>query len=772
MSSPHRATHPFALTTIALALVTGLTAPVATAGAGRHGDSGAASVSPPATTAGEARRTRSATGATPAQAPVVADAAMPGPESLAVQDGGRPGAGAGAAVPERVLPAIQVVDARDTPEALRNQMPPVTADGRITLGKRTTVVDLDEQPVIINNNLRQTFARMPGLFVSEQQIPSIFNVNYRGLGDPHESEFVAFFENGIPLASDPVGYPMLYYIPPAQRVDRVEFIRGGAGLLYGPQLGPVINFVTTRADPANLGRSITSEQAAGSDGLLSTYNEFGWGDGTYGVYAQFDHRQADGERPNADFGVFSGRISLAWQPTSDTRLGLDVYTYDSDSGEAGRFNLAQFEADPTRTTTPFDRIFIDNHFGALTLDHDWGDWGTTHAKVWGHYQDRFSRRQERPVNPRFTNLDRREFMTYGLDLRQVLPWSWQGEHVATVGYTLHHTSAPRTRFTNPLLSSSTEATPVFNLEMDVLYNALFAENAFRFGRVGIAPALRYEHVAYDVDEKLRLGGRTPRDFERNIDSLLMGLGLTYDFTPDLQAYANLSEHYRPPTFDDLLNPVVAAFRPGETGITSSRNYEVGLRGAPFIGARFDVALFQIDVSERVEQFTIAADTVRQNAGDSRHRGLEFDVGYDPLARFDSGQSLELFASASLLDAEITASRRAGVAVGNTPLFAPEYVARAGVIYRSMERLRVALTSTLVADQFAQDSNRPVAAAGTATLPAFEVVDLAGEYQVTPQWAVFGGINNLADVRYFSRVRADGIEPATDRTLFGGVRFTM
>jgi len=750
MSRPPRTAHPLVLTAMALAIGIAVVTPVVAGGAGNQ---------------------------RPAAARVVdADAAMAeqttvNDAALAMESRARESEGT-TTLPERVLPAIEVVDARDAPEARRNQMPPVTEDGRITLGKRTTVVEMDEQPIIINNNLRQTFARLPGLFISEQQIPSIFNVNYRGLGDPHESEFIGMFENGIPLASDPIGYPMIYYVPPTQRVQRVEFIRGGAGLLHGPQLGPVINFVSRRADPSNLGRSITSEQSAGSDGMLSTFNEFGWGDGEYGAYAQFDHRQADGERANSDFGVFSGRISLAWQPSTATRLGLDLYAYDSDSGEAGRFNLAQFEADPKRTTTPFDRIFVDNHFGAITLDHNWGDWGTTHARVWGHYQDRYSRRQERPLNPRFTNLDRREFMTYGVDVRQVVPWSWQGDHVATVGYTLHHTSAPRTRFTNPNIASSDELTPVFRMETDVLYNALFAENAFRFGRVGIAPALRYEHVAYDVNEELRLGGQPTRDFERNVDALLMGLGLTYDFTPDLQAYANLSEHYRPPTFDDLLNPVVANFRAGETGITSSRNYEAGFRGAPFIGARFDVALFHIDVSNRVEQFTIAADTVRQNAGDARHRGIEFDIGYDPLARFHNGQALEFFASASFLDAEITQSRRPGVAVGNTPFFAPDYVARAGILYRWQDRMRLALTSTMVGEQFAQDSNRPIAAAGTGILPAFEVVDLAGEYQVTPQWAVFGGINNLTDKRYFSRVRADGIEPMADRTIFGGVRFTM
>lgn len=761
MSSPQRPLHPLSLTTLALAIASALMGPSAEAEAGRG-------VLSEAERADGRRGEDVAPAAAGTAGSVVAD-----PAALAMQgEGTQRARAAAAAVPERVLPAIQVVDTHGGREAARNQMPPVTDDGRITLGKRTTVVEMDEQPVVINNNLRQTFARIPGLFISEQQVPSFFNVNYRGLGDPHESEFIGMFENGIPIANDPIGYPMIYYVPPNQRVQRVEFIRGGAGLLHGPQLGPVINFVTRRADPANLGRSLTSEQSGGSDGMLSTYNEFGWGDGTHAVYAQFDHRQADGERRNSDFGVFSGRISLAWQPTTATRLGLDVYAYDSDSGEAGRFNLAQFEADPKRTTTPFDRIFIDSHFGAITLNHDWGDWGTTHARVWGRYVDRFSRRQERMINPRFTNLDRREAMTYGVDVRQVLPWSWQGDHVATVGYALHHTSAPRTRFTNTNLASSRELRPVFALDIDVLYNALFAENAFRFGRVGIAPAVRYENVAYQVNEELRLGGGTPRDFERNVNALLKGLGLTYDFTPDLQAYANASEHYRPPLFDDLLNPVVAAFRPGGTGITSSRNYEVGFRGAPFVGARFDVALFQIDVIDRVEQFTIAADTVRQNAGDSRHRGVEFDLGYDPLASLNNGRALEFFASASFLDAEITRSNRPGVAIGNTPFFAPDYVARAGILYRSLDRLRLALTSTLVGDQFVQDSNLPIPAASTAIMPAFEVVDFAGDYQLTPQWTVFAGVNNLADVRYFARVRADGIEPMTDRTIFAGVRFTM
>ena len=92
-----------------------------------------------------------------------------------------------------------------------------------------------------------------------------------------------------------------------------------------------------------------------------------------------------------------------------------------------------------------------------------------------------------------------------------------------------------------------------------------------------------------------------------------------------------------------------------------------------------------------------------------------------------------------------------------------------------EKLDVALTATMVDEQFWQDSN---ASRGTgideiaALIPSYEVVDLTAEYRIDSQWAVYGGINNLLDENYYSRVRNDGIEPALERTVFAGVRFQM
>ena len=178
------------------------------------------------------------------------------------------------------------------------------------------------------------------------------------LGTPLGIAFVA------PLASDLFGYPTIYYLPPAQRIERVEFVRGGSGLLYGPQIGPTINFVTRRAD-AQADTSLYTDQGFGSDGLYSTYNEARWGDGDYGLMASFDHRQADGPRRNEDYEVTSGYFGFAFDGIEDGRIGFDLNLYESDSGEAGRLSSAEFAADRDLTKTPFNRVVIDRLIAAF-----------------------------------------------------------------------------------------------------------------------------------------------------------------------------------------------------------------------------------------------------------------------------------------------------------------------------------------------------------------------------------------------------------------------
>src|SRR5271170_1595767 len=86
----------------------------------------------------------------------------------------------------------------------------------ITVTKKTSVVQLNAVPTIIDNNQRELFDRLPGIVLAEQQNPTQLNLSYRGLGNPQESEYVLLMQDGLPLELDWIGYPTIYYLPVPQ----------------------------------------------------------------------------------------------------------------------------------------------------------------------------------------------------------------------------------------------------------------------------------------------------------------------------------------------------------------------------------------------------------------------------------------------------------------------------------------------------------------------------------------------------------------------------
>lgn len=652
-------------------------------------------------------------------------------------------------------------------------------DGKILAGKKVSVVDLDIQPNFVEPNLRQVFSRLPGLFVSDQKIPSIYNVNYRGLGNPHESEFVAFYQNGIPLASDMFGYATIYYLPAAQRIERTEFIRGGAGLLYGPQIGPTVNLITKRAS-ADVKNSASTEHSIGSDGFYSTYNEVRFAEGDFGFMASFDHRQADGPRENEDYDVNAGYLGIAYKGFDDIRIGFDLDIYQSDSGEAGRLSSSEFDADRDMVKTPFNRIKIDRVIAALSYDQQITSDSTFNAKAWYSYQDRFSRRSSAftsPENaPTSTNIDQQEFTTLGLDARYAQAWG--SDHLFTLGTMLYRDDSPRTRYVSPNIRSDEQRAQdlLFDQDRVITYSAIFVENLFRFGDFSISPTLRYERVNYDLFEPTKRASleRDAIDIDQTNNELLYGLGASYRLSDTTELYANISESYRPQRFDDLANPNAELTGDNGPDISRAKNYEFGLRSMVMDGFNVDVSLFRIDFNDKVEQVQVnIVDVERVNTGDSRHQGIEFSAEYDFFYDSNNGSSLIAFVNGSLLDAEITESNTTTL-IGNTPAFAPDYLIRAGLMYEQ-ESLKLALTGTFVDEQYWQDSNL-ARGAGTglieAQIPSYEVLDLSAEYEINKSWSIQAGINNLFDEDYYSRVRNDGIEPAAERTVYLGFRYQM
>jgi Fe(3+) dicitrate transport protein len=681
--------------------------------------------------------------------------------------------------PHRLERTDVVVDAQ--PDPRYPQIAKDVQDGKVLAGKKSTEVNLDEQPAIANNELRQTFVRVPGLLVSEQQIPSHFNVNYRGLGDPHESEFVMFFEDGVPLASGWFGYPTMYYLPPTERLERVQFVRGGSSLLYGPQPGPAVNFVT-RAPLPDAEFSARSRHVGGGDGLYATYNEVRGSAGDFGYSVEIDHREFDGTRVNSDADVDGAAVALSWRESDSAHWRLDLNHYESESGEAGRLPTPLYEADPTLTTTPYNRIRIERRSLAVSMHRDIADGHAIDAKLWHAQLDRDSRRVnavflpgQLPPNLR-SNFDHQDFTSTGLDAR--ISRDFGSNHTLTFGTTAYTEDSPRWQRSNTLLEADSGNVLRYAQERGTDYVALFAESIFRFERWSLIPALRIESLALDIEEAT-VSGTVLRDaIDDRFHHLvpLAGIGATYEFTTQgLQAYGNLSQGYRPMRYDDVGNPTSNLLDGNNPDPSETLSVEFGLRGSPVEGLFFDLSLFHIDFSNKIEQVTVSPTEVeRVNSGDARHQGIEVSGEYDVLAG-SRGSHLTLFGSLALLDAEITRSANASL-VGNTPAYAPDHVAKLGLVWRAFdERLKLGLTGTFVDDQYWRDANTAngnVVTFVAAEIPAYRVLDLTGEWKFNEHLRLIAGVNNVTDEIYTSRVRSDGVDPAAARQAYFGIELGL
>lgn len=651
-------------------------------------------------------------------------------------------------------------------------------------GKKTRVTDLTALPSIQSQNMRQAFSRTPGILVSEQQNQGYVNTTYRGIGDPHESGYVLMLIDGVPSTSDWHGYNTSYYTPPLDNVDRIEVISGGASLLYGPQPGAAINYVTS-LPPTDREFSAKSKHVFGSYGLYNTFNKIGGTVDGIGYSAYVGHSQWDGPRINTDYQTNTGGFKLLWAPEKETRIKLSYYNSNNEAGDAGGLTVAQYANNRDTTSRTFDRLWVEKQGLSLSAEHDFSDDTLLTSNLFGGYQDRFSRRQT-ATGSVTTNLDRQEFYTFGNDTRLKHHWEGLGgENVMTGGFTVYTSDSPRTRDTGQALSLN-DATSVFKLDRSVNYGSIFGENQFKWGNFGVTPGMRVEFV--DVYSKENFNTVRTAQGGALIDASnfeavpLVALGMTYDLPTHNQIYGNVSQGYRTVAFDELYNPTSVSVRPGsslESGQTWT--YEVGLKGTPVSYWNYDTSLYLIDNDNVISTVTLpAGNSENMNAGRAIYRGWELASEFNMIAFYDSFQpsasdskqihrkledrigSFSLFGSVNMMNSEFVS----GIRKGKEPQYAPEYQLKYGVDYKYKDRGKLSLTSTMLADHFVNDTNSNIS--GQDQVPAYQVLDLTAEWKIYKDYVtVLAGVNNLLDQDYYARVRSLGIEPALRRNYYLG-----
>jgi outer membrane receptor protein involved in Fe transport len=662
----------------------------------------------------------------------------------------------------------------------------------IFAGKLGDIAVLTDIPPVPSRNLRVALADIPGLLVSEVSNGSWASLSYRGLGEPHESWNVLTLQDAIPAVPDMYSYPAGYFIPPLELVDRVEFIRGAAGLLYGPQPGGAINYVM-RGPRTEAGAEGQARVTMGSWDARQALANLAISDGRFAADAFVQFAEGEGpRRANSDHEQATARLRGHYIGDNATiSLTLDYYT--GRFGEPGGLSAARMEADRRDVSTARDRLRIERL--APTLSVDWQLDEATHVTARAFYS-RFERESGRQAGGSFgqvtptANVIVRQlqvFDTAGIDLRVRRDFGGQNQHAFTLGVLGHTSDAPV--FVDKGLSNADydgRAGALARVQRSGDTAAVFGELKLGFGDLQIVPGFRVERLRQQVVEQLdlALGSSTggapgapngPLGNRENVDTVpLFGLGVTWDASETLRFVANASRGFKPLLYNDGVTFQAGIDAAGTFEASYAFTVEAGVQAEPVPPLRIDASVFRVTFEDQVGFLAgplVAAPPFgavgtggarRQNVGTMRNQGIDLAVRIDlvgPEGIAKSENTLRLSTNLQLLDAEFTS----GVAEGFTPQYAPEHLLRSTLAYIGKDGARAALTFTSVGDQQGSDNN-----VADFFLPGYEVLDASVEWPIAGGFSIGAGINNLLDEEYAGRVRpggGGGFDPGLPRNFF-------
>lgn len=668
----------------------------------------------------------------------------------------------------------------------------------IYAGRKTEVVELKD--MVANtaaNNPRQIYARIAGVNIFENDGGGVqLGIGGRGLNPNRVSNFNTR-QNGYDISADALGYPESYYTPPTEALSKIEIVRGASSLQYGTQFGGFINF-KFKEGPKDKKIELTTRQTMGSFGFFNSFNSIGGTVGKLNYYAFLQYKKAEGWRPNSNYDLYAGHISLKLAATKRLKLTAE-YTYQYYlAKQAGGLTDAQFNSNPNQSNRDRNWFQVNWNLIAFILDYQFNSNTHFNFRTFTLLAGRDALGYMGSIN-RADPLENRDFLTdqyknFGAEARVLHMYQIkkvQSTFLVGARYYQGHTkrregdasngSDANFAFVNPdSLEGSNYTFPSRNI-------ALFSENIFYLSsRFSVTPGVRFEYIStnsegYYANIQKNLAGdvilyeQVKEKRSSNRHFVLLGIGMSYNITPKIKWYGNISQNYRSINFNDMRinNPNVQV----DPNLKDERGYSVdfGTRGAVSNFLDFDVSLFFIQYRDRIGTVLQrnAQNLVyryRTNISDSRNLGIESFVEIDLLKVFkkEAKNKFTWFNNIAVIDARYVSSEQTAYQ-NNVVEYVPKFNYRTGFTYKYKD-FRTTIQWAYLSEQYSDATNTAtvVPNAVLGTIPSYHVMDWSAEY--TYKWfTLSGGVNNLLNATYFTR-RAEGypgpgILPSDPRNFF-------
>ncbi len=145
----------------------------------------------------------------------------------------------------------------------------------------------------------------------------------------------------------------------------------------------------------------------------------------------------------------------------------------------------------------------------------------------------------------------------------------------------------------------------------------------------LSAALRYDYFLYNYDNNLDSNAFSGVPDETNIfNAITPKIGLVYRFKKNKGIYANYGQGFAPPQVGELYRGVSVPTLVPAVFV----NYELGT-WLSFLNqkASLDMALFRLDgINEIISVKQLSGENINENAGQTRHQGVEYGLNYQPI----------------------------------------------------------------------------------------------------------------------------------------------
>lgn len=470
-------------------------------------------------------------------------------------------------------------------------------------------------------NIAEPINRIPGLYMHSGTL-NTNRVTIRGIGSRSlfSTTKIRAYLNDIPLTTGD-GETTIEDID-LGLIDRIEVLKGPASSIYGAGLGGTINMKTMKAPYQSTG--LSSELTFGSYGLFRAVNSIEHATDNFNIKVNYNTIHQDGYRENNEYDRKSGSVLGQFYLGDKSTLSVWGTWINLLAFIPSSLDSASFAEDPRQAAFTWRQTmgFEDYNKGLIgaNLQHLFSDQWELSASVFGSLRDSYELRPFNILTEDNTAAGSRIRFSYRPKVESgTMLWTFGAEYF-NENYEWQ-TFENNDREPGSILSDNEERRWYYNL---------FTEFNWAFqGGTSITAGLNYNDTRYDYDDLLITNGDQSGAYSFD-PQWSPRLAILHSFSDELSVYGQISHGFSPPTLAETLTPdgVINSDIQPETGF----NLEFGTRGMLFKNRFvYDLSIYSMFIDDLLVARRIGDDQfVGVNAGKTRHRGIDLNLGYDLL----------------------------------------------------------------------------------------------------------------------------------------------